>query len=100
MNKIRRSFAMVPSWATNLSWSALLLVMVGTVAAEAAPFAYVANVMSNSVSVIDVATNTLVATVGVGASPSGVAITPDGSRAYVTNGGSDSASVIDVATNT
>jgi YVTN family beta-propeller protein len=45
--------------------------------AEAAPFAYVTN-GGSSVSVIDTATNTVVATVGVGSLPFGVAVTPDG----------------------
>jgi YVTN family beta-propeller protein len=44
-------------------------------------------------------TNTVVATVGVGANPVDVSITPDGARAYVTNAGSNSASVIDTSTN-
>jgi YVTN family beta-propeller protein len=39
--------------------------------------AYVANSFSNSVSVIDTASNTVVATVGVGMNPFEVAITPD-----------------------
>jgi YVTN family beta-propeller protein len=55
---------------------------------------------SNSVSVIDTASNTVVATVGVGMNPFGVAITPDGTRAYVTNANSSSVSVIDTASNT
>jgi len=50
--------------------------------------------------VIDTASNTVVATVGVGANPFGVAITPDGTRAYVTNGNDDTVSVIDTASNT
>ena len=64
------------------------------------PSAYVTNVFSNSVSVIDVATNTVVAIVPVGITPNGVAITPDGTSAYVANVRSASVSVIDVATNT
>lgn len=64
------------------------------------------------VSVIDVATNTVIGTpIPVGKGARGIAITPDGSRAYVTNrdsnlvdigGGNfaDSVSVIDTATNT
>ena len=40
---------------------------------------------SNTVSVIDTASNTVVATVAVGSMPRGVAITPDGTRVYVTN---------------
>jgi YVTN family beta-propeller protein len=55
---------------------------------------------NNSISVIDTATNTLVATIPVGVAPNGIAITPDGTRAYVTNVGSDTVSVIDTTTNT
>jgi YVTN family beta-propeller protein len=40
--------------------------------------AYVANAFSKNVSVIDTASNTVVATVAVGTGPDGVAITPDG----------------------
>ncbi|HEX3494293.1 MAG TPA: hypothetical protein VHT48_02795, partial [Methylocella sp.] len=72
--------------------------------AEAAPFAYVANGNDNTVSVIDTATNTMVATVPVGSQPVGVAVTPDGNRAYVTNQGDQfnpsTVSVIETATNT
>ncbi|MGA7384174.1 MAG: YncE family protein, partial [Methylocella sp.] len=68
--------------------------------AEAAPFAYVANVASNSVSVIDTATNTVVATIPVRAAAEGLAVTPDGTHVYVTNISSDHVSVIATATNT
>ena len=57
-------------------------------------------IFSNTVSVIDTASNTVVATIPVGVNPVGVAITPDGTRAYVTNEGSNTVSVIDIATNT
>src|SRR5207244_5073950 len=69
--------------------------------------AYVANGGSNAltdpgitVSVIDTASDTVVATVAVGSVPYGVAITPDGSRAYVTNQGDTTVSVISTASNT
>ncbi|MDI9915675.1 YncE family protein, partial [Rhodococcus sp. IEGM 1379] len=39
-------------------------------------------------------------TIAVGASPTGIAITPDGARAYVTNYYGNSVSVIETATNT
>ncbi len=70
------------------------------VPAAAQPFAYVANAGRGNVSVIDTATNTVVATVLGGAGSKGVAITADGALAYVTNAGSDNVSVIDTATNT
>lgn len=69
-------------------------------AAQAAPFAYIANSGSNSVSVIDTATNTVVATVGVGLVPYRVAVNPAGTRVYVTNNGGNNVSVIDTSSNT
>jgi YVTN family beta-propeller protein len=57
--------------------------------AKAEPFAYV---VGSNVSVIDTATNEVVATVPVGGNA--VAVTPDGTRAYVSDG-----SVIDTVTN-
>ncbi|MGH6852376.1 MAG: cytochrome D1 domain-containing protein, partial [Methylocella sp.] len=68
--------------------------------AEAAPFAYVANGATNTVSVIDTAAKKPVATVPVGKRPFGVAVTPDGKHAYVTNSADNTVSVIDTATNT
>jgi YVTN family beta-propeller protein len=69
--------------------------------AEAAPLAYVTNTGSNTVSVIDTATNSVVATVAVGLIPRGVAVTPDGKHTYVANGGDPgTVSVIETAGNT
>jgi YVTN family beta-propeller protein len=53
----------------------------------------------NSVSVIDAATRTVVATINVGASPWGVAFTPNGAFTYVSNRIANTVSVIDTATN-
>jgi len=49
-------------------------------------YAYVANVLSSSVSVIDTQNNTVVATVPVSSFPTNVAVTPNGAFAYVTSG--------------
>jgi YVTN family beta-propeller protein len=49
--------------------------------------------------VIATASNTVVATVTVGANPSGVAVTPDGTKVYVANRGSGTVSAIATATN-
>ena len=68
-------------------------------AAAAEQRAYVANFEANSVSVIDTATHTVVATVPVGAGPFGVAVTPDGRFVYVTNNGGTTVSVIDTSSN-
>ncbi len=65
-------------------------------------FAYVTNRSSNTVSVIKIASNTVVATIEVGDFPGEVAITPDGAFAYVpvipTQPGA--VSVIETASNT
>src|ERR1700724_2421049 len=74
----------------------------GTLAsAEAAPFAYVTNANSNTVSVISTATNTVVGSpIPVGTAPTGEAVTPDGTKVYVTNQNGNTVSVISTATNT
>jgi YVTN family beta-propeller protein len=83
-------------------WMATVLVAVALSGAHAmaAPFGYVTNVFDNTVSVIDAATNTVVATIPVGNSPVGVAVTPDGTQAYVTNEADNTVSVIAAASNT
>ncbi|MEU2113529.1 beta-propeller fold lactonase family protein [Streptomyces sp. NPDC019507] len=63
-------------------------------------YAYVANNVSDNVSVIDTATNTVAVTIPVGDGSRGVGVTPDGTRVYVANLSSDTVSVIDTATNT
>lgn len=52
-----------------------------------------------SVSVIDTATYSVVATIPVGQYPAGVAVTPNGAFAYVANFNSNSVSVIDTTAN-
>jgi YVTN family beta-propeller protein len=62
--------------------------------------AYVGNVASGTVSVIDTATNTVTTTITVGDDPRWVAVSPDGITVYVVNAVDDAVSVIDTATNT
>jgi YVTN family beta-propeller protein len=54
----------------------------------------VTNSNGDSVSVINLATNTVSATIGVGSLPYGVALNPAGTFAYVTNDSGNSVSVI------
>jgi YVTN family beta-propeller protein len=68
--------------------------------ANAQPVAYVTNSVSNTVSVIDTATNTVGPAIAVATGPNGVAITPDGARAYVVSTGPRTVSVIDTAIST
>ena len=64
------------------------------------------NTGNDTVSVIDAVTNTITATVDIGSTSEGVAVTPDGTKVYVANSVDitdkveNSVSVIDTATNT
>lgn len=49
---------------------------------------------------VDTATNDVVATIPVGGTPEGAAVTPDGSQVWVTNHDTDNISVISTATDT
>jgi YVTN family beta-propeller protein len=80
---------------------ALFLISTTLVAAShASPFAYISNYDNNSVSVINMASDTVVTTVNVGTGPYGLAVNPAGTRVYVANLEGDNVSVIDTATNT
>src|SRR5437867_108348 len=81
----------------RVAWFLLWIALPGNSAA-AQGLAYVTDV-SSSVSVIDTASNNVVASIAVGDFSFGVAITPDGTRGYVTNSRSNSVSVIDTASN-
>jgi len=59
---------------------------------------YVINFGSNSVTVIDGATNTT-ATVSAGTAPLAIAVNPVSNKTYVANSGSSNVTVIDGATN-
>lgn len=61
---------------------------------------YVSNVDGDTVSVIDPATNTVIAEVAVGREPRNLAASPDRTTVYVPNRHGDSVSVIDTDTNT
>jgi YVTN family beta-propeller protein len=79
---------------------ALFLAVFGAGAALAQTRAYVANNVANTISVMDPATNTIVATIPVGARPQGIAVTPNGAFAYTANFSDNTVSVISAATNT
>jgi len=64
------------------------------------PKVYVVNTSSNDVSVIDTATDTVVKTISVSATPSELVITPDGKKVYVLLSSTSKTEVIDTATDT
>jgi len=65
--------------------------------AIAGPKAYVGNFKDNTVSAVDTAAGTVVATIPIAAGPHGMAITPDGRWLYVSSDGSSTVSVIDTS---
>ena len=91
-NKVMHSLLKQVLLATLFSLSS-----VGTVLAQNA---YITNSGDNTVSVIDTTSSTVTATLTVGNSPFGVAVTPDGSTVYVGNRSDNTVSVIDTASNT
>ncbi|NVN92510.1 MAG: hypothetical protein HXX11_18200 [Desulfuromonadales bacterium] len=76
------------------------LAILSTIAAHAAPFAYVTNPLdAGKVVVVDTATNMTVGSpISVGAQPIGIAMNPSGTRLYVANNTSNTVSVIDTET--
>ena len=62
-------------------------------------YAYISNHESDTISVVNLTTNTVVATVNVGNCPVETMINPAGTKVYVTNYHSNTVSVIDAATN-
>jgi YVTN family beta-propeller protein len=56
---------------------------------------YVSNGRGGTVSVIDPATDSVIASVPVGQRPWGIALTPDGGRLYTANGPSNDVTVVD-----
>jgi YVTN family beta-propeller protein len=62
--------------------------------------AYILNAGDNSVTVINVATNTIVTTITGFSNPQAVSVSPDGSKVYVADYHTDSVSVISTSANT
>jgi len=81
-------------------FASLLLILTGWNTVSAQDFAYVANSGTDNVSVIDIATNTIVATIPVGDVPVDIAVSPDGSTLVVVNATDQTLSYVDVASNT
>lgn len=76
------------------------MLIASVAAASAAPTVCVVNRESDSVTPIEVATNTAGTPIPVGDSPRGIAATPDGRKAYVADGDSNTVTPIDLVTNT
>ena len=79
-----------------VSFTTLVATAKNTLPATA--YAYVPNEKSNTVTIFNITTDTIIANVSVGKDPCGVAISPDGTKVYVTNEESKNVSVIDSST--
>jgi YVTN family beta-propeller protein len=64
----------------------------------AAPFAYVPNEGSGTISIIDTQTDAVTGEIAIGGKPRGIAISPDGKRLYVSEQKGEHVDVIDTAT--
>ena len=96
-----------PGWTAGVRLgmiAGLCMGMDSSLLAQITQDAYVTNLVSGTVSVIDTSTQTVVSTINIGSYPEGVAVTPDGRHAYVGNVGFEDmpsmVSVIDTATHT
>ena len=85
----------------RFTFQAAVLTLAASFAFDAAakPFAYVPNQGSNTVSVIDIASDSIVTNLRAGISPVRVAIHPNNLKAYVANIGSDRVTVINTTNN-
>src|SRR5450755_289714 len=79
---------------------AAILTMATALSALAAPFAYVSNEGSASVSVIDTATDKVTATFNVGGKPRGIALSADRKRLYLSDQTGNAALIIDASNGT
>jgi YVTN family beta-propeller protein len=97
---IQKFLKLVSGVAVRLAALALPTIGFGVGAAQAQINLYVTNENNNTVSVISTETNTISATIPVGSTPDGIAITPNRAFLYVVDLGANSVSVVSTATNT
>lgn len=97
---IRTCTARYAGAAVALLAATLVLVVGPSPALAATGRAYVSTSATDTVSVVDLATNTVVKVIPVGDGPTGVDVSPNGTRAYVVNQSAGTMSVIDTASDT
>ena len=83
----------------NLLLNAIAII-VSTLNFANAQTAYIPNSASNNVSVININTGTVIATIPTQIYPSGVAVSPDGTKVYIGHSTNGKISEINTATNT
>ena len=102
MNKIKWTKIHKRNTFIKLLWISMIVFSMLMSISGAMPFAYITNAGSNSVSVIDIATNKVTATVNLEPThlPLEVAVTHSGTKVYLTNPNDNIVSVINTSTNT
>lgn len=86
-----------PVYSAQLSSSTISLINSGASPSGIAVHGnriYVANTAGNSITAIDGPSNTVLATIGVGAAPTSLTVSPDGNTLYVANSGSNTVTAI------
>lgn len=96
----RFTFTVSVTDAGNAAVAPATITVTLSLAILGAPGAFVVNSGDGTVSVVDITTNTLIATIGVGNNPQRVALSADSTFAFVTNQASNSLSIIDAIDNT
>jgi len=94
----QKSLTSVASPVIRMVMLALVLTICGA-SVFAQTKGYVTNALSDTLSVIDPATNMVTGTIPAGSTPAGLAITPNGEFIYVGNQITSSVSVISTVTN-
>jgi YVTN family beta-propeller protein len=85
----------MPNFLLRLRQASVLLSALACTAVHAAPFAYVPNEKSGTVSVIDTATDQVVRQIAAGKRPRGIAADPGGRQLFVTDAASSVLLLID-----
>ena len=94
-----REFIMRRSPLSRLLALAVAACALAAPAVDAAgPKAYVGNFSDNTVSVVDLGSGSVVATIPVSAGPHGMTVSPDGKTVYISGDGASNLDVIDTAT--
>lgn len=90
----------MPNFFSCLRQVCWLLPALASTALQAAPFAYVPNEKSGTLSVIDTATDQVVRQIAAGKRPRGIAADPTGRQLFVTDAASSALLLIDNAAGT
>lgn len=90
----------IPSFIA-VNRTAKLIVATITVTPQSAGLAYITNNISNSISVINTATQQVINTIPLssGTSPDGVSVSPDGKHVYIGNYGNNTLTALNTSTN-